>query len=153
MGQLRNLVGNRMLVAPGARGIIQDGPDTILLVRRRDNGLWVMPAGGLEPGESIEDCLKRESREETGLELISASPIAIYSEPRFESTNSYGAENKMLAIVFLVHEWSGDLIRETDETIDARFFSLSDLPEIPELYHETIDDLKAYLATGTVIVK
>ena len=151
LGQLRKVVGNRKLIAPVARAVIRDRDGRILFVRRSDNGAWVMPAGGLELGESILDCLKREVREETGLEVTAATPIAIYSEPRFEYTNKYGAENKILSIVFLVEDWVGELLTGTDETTDARFFRLDELPDIPELYRETLEDLKNY--SGKVIVK
>ena len=87
---------------------------------------------------------QREVREETGLDIISATPIAIYSEPRFSFTNEYGAEHQMLAIVFRVDEWSGVLVSETDETVEARFFSVNELPDIPDLYRETLEDLKNF---------
>lgn len=59
----------------------QDEDGRVLLVRRSDNGAWVMPAGSIELEESISDCVTREVREETSLTVRSAYPIAIYSEP------------------------------------------------------------------------
>ena len=150
-GQLRKLVGNRKLITPAARAVIQDEEGRVLFVRRKDDGKWGMPAGALELGESILDCLEREVLEETGLEVVSATPIAIYSEPRFAFTNAYGGEHQMLAIVFLIDEWRGSLVKNTDETTDARFFSVDDLPDTWELYRETIQDLREY--DGHLIVK
>jgi len=150
-GQLRKLVGNRKLITPAARAVIQDEEGRVLFVRRKDNDKWGMPAGALELGESILDCLKREVLEETGLEVVSATPIAIYSEPRFAFTNAYGGEHQMLAVVFLIDEWRGSLVKKTDETTDAKFFSVDDLPDTWELYRETIEDLRDY--DGHLIVK
>lgn len=87
LGQLRKLVGNRKLITPRVRAIIQDKQGRILFVQRKDNGKWVMPEGSLELDESVCDCLKREIKGETGLDAISATPIAIYSEPRLAFTN------------------------------------------------------------------
>ncbi len=150
-GQLRKLVGSRQLILPSARAIIQDQQGRVLFVRRSDNAAWVMPAGSLELGESIMDCLKREVHEETGLEVIGATPIAIYSEPRFAFTNAYGGQHQMLSIVFRVDQWRGTLTTTTNETSDARFFALNDLPEIPAVYQETLADLQQF--DGTVIIK
>ncbi len=110
-----------------------------------------MPAGSMELDESVLDCLKREVKEEAGLEVISATPIAIYSEPRFAFTNSYGAQHQTLSIVFRVDEWRGSLLSQSDETTEIRFFSLDDLPEIPSLYRETLEDLKQF--NGALILK
>lgn len=151
LGQLRKLIGNRKLITPGVRAVIQDDQGRILFVRRKDNNKWVIPAGSLELDESIYDCLKREVKEETGLNVISATLIAIYSEPRFAFTNAYGGENQMLAIVFLVDEWSGALLKESGEILDARFFDLDELPDIPEVYRETLEDLQKY--DGNLILK
>jgi len=87
----------------------------------------------MELDESVFDCCRREVREETGLDVLSATPIAIYSEPRFHFTNAYGGQHQMCAIVFLVEKWSGTLQARTDETVDARFFRLNALPELPAL--------------------
>ena len=57
----------------------------------------------------------------------------------------------MLAIVFLVGEWSGLLLTETDETLDARFFGLDELSNMPEVYRETLEDLQKY--DGQLILK
>lgn len=150
-GQLRKIVGNRTLIIAGTRSIITDSQGRILLVKRRDSGEWGFPAGAVELGESVLDCCKREVREETGLEVTRAVPIAIYSEPRFHWTDGHGNQRQMLSIVFLVDHWEGSIERRTDETIDCRFFDLDSLPELPPLYAETVEDLKNY--TGSVILK
>ena len=54
-------------IVPAARAVIFDDQDRILLIRRGDNHLWALPAGTMEPGESVTDCMAREVWEETGL--------------------------------------------------------------------------------------
>ncbi len=95
VGQLRKVVGNRKLITPSARAVIQDQQGHVLLVRRSDNGAWVMPAGSMELGESVMDCLRREVWEETGLEVLAATPIAIYSQLRFAFTTAYGGQHRV----------------------------------------------------------
>ena len=151
LGQLWRLVGNRRLIIPAARAVLRDDRGRVLLVRRSDNGAWGMPAGSLELGESIADCLKREVKEETGLDVLRATPIAIYSEPRFWFTNMYGNEHQMFAVVFGVDEWTGKLVTATDETLDARFFALDEMPEPRPHLLETLEDLRRY--DGSLILK
>ena len=55
-------------------GVIVNDQDQALLVQRRDNQHWEPPGGILELDESIEDGLRREVREETGLTV---EPIAL----------------------------------------------------------------------------
>lgn len=51
-------------------GLLRDGDGNFLLVRTRKwSGLWGIPGGKVEYGESLEDGFRRETREETGLEL------------------------------------------------------------------------------------
>lgn len=53
-----------------AKGLILDETGRKFLVIREDNGWWELPGGGLDWGERVEDCLKREIKEEMGLEVI-----------------------------------------------------------------------------------
>jgi 8-oxo-dGTP pyrophosphatase MutT (NUDIX family) len=151
VGSLRRLVGNQRLITPGPRAAIVDDEGRVLLVRRSDDHTWVMPAGGLELGESIWDALVREVREETGLIVESATPIALYTEKRFWFTNAYGGLHQMFTVAFRVDRWSGKLASETDETIDARFFERSRLPGLRPAYMETLRDLDDY--DGVLILK
>jgi 8-oxo-dGTP pyrophosphatase MutT (NUDIX family) len=150
LGQIRKLIGKQKLIITAARAVIRNQDGRILFIRRRDNGLWAMPAGGQELGESILDCLKREVKEEAGLEVISATPMAIYSQLSIVTVQ--GDPYQLFLIQFAVDEWSGTLVTETDETVDARFFGLDELPEeIPDAYYEVLEDLQEY--DGNLIVK
>jgi 8-oxo-dGTP pyrophosphatase MutT (NUDIX family) len=67
------------ILRPGARVIVLDGRDRILLFRVRTPGQdppesWITPGGALERGESHEDCARRELREETGLADVELGP-------------------------------------------------------------------------------
>jgi ADP-ribose pyrophosphatase YjhB (NUDIX family) len=113
-----------------------------------------MPAGFMELNESILDCLKREVREETGLEVLEATPIALYTEPRFASITVSGDHIQMFAMGFRVDRWQGTIVASTDETTHARFCAPDDLPtNLPVLYRETLADLEHYEQTGQFILK
>ncbi len=57
----------------------------------------------------------------------------------------------MFTVVFLVEEWSGEIQKETDETVYAWFFHLGDLAPIPALFQETQEDTLSF--TGELILK
>ena len=151
VGQLRKLVGDRKLITPGAWGIMRDDQGRILFIRRRDNDRWGLPAGNMELDETVYDALCREVKEETGLDVLAATLIAIYSGARFAGTNEYGNEYQLLVFQFRVDEWSGSLVKETEESVDAGFFSEEELPEAYRYYREGIDDMNSF--TGQVILK
>jgi ADP-ribose pyrophosphatase YjhB (NUDIX family) len=126
---------------------VQDNEKRILLVKRSDNGDWVMPAGAMELGESILDCCKREVKEECGLDVVTAIPIKIESDPKYDFVTSYGDPYQTFRVVFLITEWEGELIKQTNETVDAAFFALDALPKMPDIYHETLTDLRTFDST------
>jgi len=57
--------------------------DRVVLIRRRNEPLgWALPGGFVEYGESVEDAVRREMREETGLELANLRQFHVYSDPK-----------------------------------------------------------------------
>jgi 8-oxo-dGTP diphosphatase len=53
----------------------------VLLVKQRGgpfSGAWLLPGGGVDDGESLEEAVRRETREETGCELDDLRPVATY---------------------------------------------------------------------------
>lgn len=154
LGQLRTMVGSRPLISPAVRAILRDERGQVLFIRRSDNGNWGMPAGSMELQESVMDCLTREVWEETGLEVLSATPVALYTEPRFSFITAYGDQIQMFAVVFRVDRWQGSLAMATDETTHARFFAADELPQnMSAVYQETLEDLARYEQTGQFVLK
>ena len=107
-------------IQPAARAVIFDDRGRILLIRRGDNKQWALPAGDMEPGESVTECMAREVWEETGLTVESSTAFAIYSEPRFTAPTR--PEAQLLTVAYRVDAWSGELRTTTDETDDAGGF-------------------------------
>ncbi|MEE6452643.1 NUDIX domain-containing protein [Gottfriedia acidiceleris] len=85
--------------------------------------------GSIELDESIFECLVREVKEETGLDVISAKVIAIYSNPKYGQKNKFRDAYQLFEFLFLVETWKGSLIKCTEETIDAKFFILDEIPQ------------------------
>ncbi|UNK16977.1 NUDIX domain-containing protein [Paenibacillus sp. N3/727] len=87
----------RIIVTGGA--IITDSLGRILLQKRSDYGDWGLPGGGMEPGESIEETMVREVKEETGLDVIHYNLNSIYSGSRMMYT--YPDGNEVVFVMFL----------------------------------------------------
>lgn len=155
-GQLRQQVGHDTLIVPSIRAIIRNAAGHVLFIDRRGENSWGMPAGSIELNESIEDCLKREVLEETGLVVEEAVAVALYSDPKHVMTNWFGDRYQMFEFVFLVTKWSGELVQETDETTNAAFFPVEQLPNIPDEYWltHTQDVLRAVEQfTGALLLR
>lgn len=153
-GQLRALAGNRTLILIATRAVVRDDAGRHLLIRRSDNGVWALPAGAMELGESIEDCAVREVREETGLRAAAVTPFALHTGPGYTHVNMYGDTYQHFVVLFRVDTWDGALVRRTDETTGAGFYTATEWPEpISPTVAETLDDLAAFEDTGHLVVK
>lgn len=78
-----NLVKQREAI----RAILLTPTAEVLLMRirppGRDDCFWIAPGGGLEPGETLEGCLKRELEEELGLTQFDVGPLVWLREHTF----------------------------------------------------------------------
>lgn len=149
-GKLRALAGDEeVLIMVGARCLLRDELGRILLIRRSDNGMWAVPAGGMELGDSVRECATREVHEETGLTTTKLTPITILSGADSTETNTWGHTYQFHITVFLATEWTGELVTQTDETTGAGWFHPDQLPAPHTASVETsLHLLKEYDRTG-----
>jgi ADP-ribose pyrophosphatase YjhB (NUDIX family) len=115
-------------VAAGVAAVVFDGAGRVLLGRRADNGLWGLPSGRVEAGETVEEAARREVREETGLRVEVMRLIGIYSEPESQ-VFSYptGEVVQFVTACFLCRAIGGLVRADGVEALEAAFFD----PERP----------------------
>ena len=89
----------------------------ILMAHRRDIDWWNLPGGGMELGETVEEAVQREVREETGLEVAIEQLVGVYSKP----------QKQEVVLTFRCHITGGSLAA-TEESRECRFFAPNDLP-------------------------
>lgn len=88
-------------------GLVRNGRDELLLCRMSDDrgvfpGKWGLTGGGVEPGERMTDALRRELREEVGLEVTDVRP-AFFKDGDYEKTFPDGSRRRVYMIFLLFH--------------------------------------------------
>lgn len=125
--ELRALVGTRAVNWVGVAALIRNERGDLLLQRRSDTGGWGTPGGLCELGERLEDALRREVQEETGLEVLRAELLSVISGPETFVRLPNGDEFYQYSAVYRVAEWSGTPLPDGTEGTELHFFPL---PEI-----------------------
>lgn len=70
---------NSIVVAVTA--VVRDPDGRVLMIERTDNGLWALPGGAQDIGETVSGTVRREVLEETGIEVEVTGLSGIYSDP------------------------------------------------------------------------
>ena len=126
-----NAAGNP--TPPDAVSIVPQTPDgKLLLIRefRYPLNSWCIafPAGHMEPGESLAECVDRELREETGYALrtnLGAQAIDPLPQAGFSST---GLTDETVHVVFAQVEKAADAQPEPAELIEPFLLDIADVP-------------------------
>lgn len=114
----------------------------MLMQQRSDSGQWGFPGGFMDLGESVQDTARREVYEETGLTLDELELFGIYSGPQHDKTFSNGDELSIVLVTFICRQYTGELVRSNEESMENSFYSLEELPENIFTAHKMlIDDL------------
>ena len=109
-------------IAPCVIVLVRRGPE--LLLARNANfpvPMFSTLAGFIEVGESVEECLRREVREEVGVEV---SDIEYFGSQPWPFPNQ-------LMLGFFAEYSGGDIVCEDEEIAEAHWFSPQELPPIP----------------------
>ncbi|GCE47087.1 ADP-ribose pyrophosphatase YjhB (NUDIX family) [Thermosporothrix hazakensis] len=117
-------------IVPAASAVVVNDEQKILLQRRRDNGYWSLPGGMMEVGESIAETVIRETREETGIEVVPEYIIGVYSDPRHIIAYSEHDVRQQFSICFACRMVGGALQADEDEATAVGFFAVDELAQL-----------------------
>ncbi len=107
----------------GVTGLLLDDEGRVLLLRHTYRGSkpWGLPGGGLQPGETLEECLERELREETGMHVEVGELLWAASH----------THRRLVDFIYRCTPLPGQSIKEFRpgaEVVEARYFAADSLP-------------------------
>ncbi|HEV8553288.1 MAG TPA: NAD(+) diphosphatase [Casimicrobiaceae bacterium] len=127
-------------VSPAMMVLVTRGKELLLArANRFPQAMYSALAGFVEPGESIEDCIHREVREEVGVEVDRLQYVASQSWPFPHS----------LMIAYTAEYAGGDMCPCDEEIVEAGWFPIDALPQLPNpvsIARQLIDATVARLA-------
>jgi 8-oxo-dGTP pyrophosphatase MutT (NUDIX family) len=149
IGQLRAAVGKRMLLVPGARIVLENSNREILLQQRSDFGLWGLPGGNAEVGQSLETVAMREMLEETGLQVTNLKPFGFGCDPAIEThVFPNGDQCQFFVLNFYSRDFSGELQISDDESLALKWFTMSGLPIMLPNMRKSVEAYQRYLESS-----
>jgi 8-oxo-dGTP diphosphatase len=113
--------------------LIEDGK--VLLIRRGREpfkGQWAIPGGRIEENETVEQCLKREMKEETNLDVEPIRLVGIYSDPKRDPRG-------IIAASYLVKRISGEP-KAGDDAEEVKWFPLEEIPTLATDHKKMLED-------------
>jgi len=124
--------------------VVREG--RVLLARHEKAGetYWVLPGGAVEPGETLAEALRRELREEVGIEAELGELLFV--------NDGYRPEAEIVAVYFaakLKDEQQELRLSQGKVLREVRWFAPEELAEL-ELRPSIKEELLEYLTTGTV---
>jgi 8-oxo-dGTP pyrophosphatase MutT (NUDIX family) len=116
-------IGKQGKIRLGCSAVIFDeARKKVLLTRRSDNGLWCLPGGAVDPGETVEEACVREIWEETGLQAQVVRLAGVYSDPNRLIVYPDGNKVHVVALNFEAQAIGGKL-GLSNETTAWDFFT------------------------------
>jgi ADP-ribose pyrophosphatase YjhB (NUDIX family) len=115
---------NSIVVAVTA--FVLDNDDRVLMIRRTDSGLYAIPGGAQEVGETISQTVVREVQEETGIDVEPSELIGVYSDPEHVIAFTNGEVRQEFSICFRAQPAGGQL-RTSSESSEVLWIERSEL--------------------------
>jgi len=118
-----------------ATAIIPFRPDKILLIKRDTipfKGYWALPGGRMDPGETVEQTVVREVKEETGLDVEIIRALGEYVEKGVKDNVEY----EYYPTCFQVRVTGGEIKRQESEIQEIHLFRISKLPHPLAFVHD-----------------
>ncbi|NNE99842.1 MAG: nucleoside triphosphatase NudI [Pyrinomonadaceae bacterium] len=127
-------------------GLVWNKKGELLLCKMPPNrgvfpGQWGLPGGGIKPNETMEEALRREMKEEIGIEIENIEPV-FFKDGEFEKTFADSSKRKVYMIFLLFNcRASEDQLQLSEEFEEYRWISLEDAGTL-DLNVETVKTLQ-----------
>ena len=115
-------------MASGEAAVFHDG--RLLLIRRSDDGLWALPGGITDPGETLARTAQRELWEEAGLVGRVVELLGIFDSRLWQSEKRIHFYHAVFRV-----EVDDPQPRLTDESMAAAYFAADELPPLSPGHH------------------
>lgn len=96
-------------IVPAVTAVVRNDADEVLLIERTDNGLWALPGGAQDLGESAPDAVRREVFEETGISVEVTGISGIFSDPKHIIAYDDGEVRQEFSLCFHARPTGGTL--------------------------------------------
>lgn len=113
-------------IVPAVTAVVKNDAHEILMIERTDNGLWALPGGAQDFGESLTEAARREVAEETGIQIEIVGLSGLYSDPRHVIAYDDGEVRQEFSICF-IGKMTGGQLRTSSESRQARWVPISEL--------------------------
>ena len=134
---IRSKVGHEQIFLNFAGACVVNGNEEILLQRRsKEKEEWGFPGGAMEIGESAQEALIREVKEETGLDVKVDEFIGAYTKFFDEYPN--GDKAQTICFLFKCSVIGGALTVDNKESHDLKFYNKMDIPKLFNKQHESM---------------
>jgi G:T/U-mismatch repair DNA glycosylase/ADP-ribose pyrophosphatase YjhB (NUDIX family) len=133
----------------GVRAIVVDPDDRVLLLRFRE-GVWALPGGGVEPGESEHDALRRELAEELGLVEVEVGPL-VWTRSHDEPFGQLWGQREHFYLVRVPQfELAPRVDLAVEHVVDLRWWTLDEIERSTEVFapRRLGDLLRDLITTG-----
>ena len=118
-------------VVPSAFVAVCRRDGRILLVQRCDSGVWELPGGRVDVGESALDAARRETAEESGITVRITGLVGLYTDPGQVVRAVDGQVRQQFAVVFRGAAAGGVARADGVETCSVAWAGLDDVRKLP----------------------
>ena len=109
------------------RAVVLNDQEEILLVREKEDGLWTLPGGWVDVGESPSEAVEREVKEESGYEVRAVRLLALWDRDKHPHPP---LPFHLYKTYFQCELLGGSPLSESTETAGVGFYAPSALPEL-----------------------
>ena len=125
---IRKLAGTNSIILTAAGVVVTNTKKQLLIFKRSESGVWSLPGGHMDIGESLEETAIRETYKETGITLNSLRLIRLVSGKDAVIRDAEGTETYYVTAIYESSVFIGK-VQGSSKGEEVDFFALDNIPQ------------------------